>query len=165
MTSHKKQTIPDKTRKRVFERDNYTCRYCGSKKGPFHTDHVYPESKGGETTLNNLVTACGHCNQGKGAHVGIWPKPIGHFGRVERANALIAENERMLSEQTREFSAKLEAQNKNQVSLLTYINAALVVISLVLVFAVRDSVVTASVIFLNLLVKIVLADISARKQK
>lgn len=66
-------------REEVFERDGYTCRYCGNKEGPFHADHVYPSSKGGETSIENLVTACVHCNTKKQAKVGLWPKPIGYW--------------------------------------------------------------------------------------
>jgi 5-methylcytosine-specific restriction protein A len=76
-----KLPIPENVRRFVFKRDNYTCRYCGDRKGPFHADHVYPESRGGETSVNNLVTSCGHCNHSKHASVGMWPKPIGYFDR------------------------------------------------------------------------------------
>ena len=70
-----KTKIPDDLRQTVFKRDNYTCRYCGAS-GPevqLHADHVYPESKGGETTIDNLVTACKKCNIKKQAKVGVWP--------------------------------------------------------------------------------------------
>lgn len=63
----------------VLERDGYQCRYCGKKHGPFELDHVYPESKGGETILENLVVACKKCNREKSAGVGLWPYPIGYF--------------------------------------------------------------------------------------
>lgn len=66
-------------RRRVFERDGYTCRYCGSTKGPFHADHVYPFVKGGETSMENMATACARCNLRKHASVGMWPLPIGYF--------------------------------------------------------------------------------------
>lgn len=66
-------------RLQVFERDEYTCRYCGSKTGPFHADHVYPFSKGGETSISNLVTSCEICNLKKQNKIGLWPKPIGYF--------------------------------------------------------------------------------------
>jgi hypothetical protein len=68
-------------RDRVLQRDGYQCRYCGDKRGPFHLDHVYPFVKGGETSFDNLVTACPHCNHVKNDAVGMWPKPIGYFGK------------------------------------------------------------------------------------
>lgn len=65
----------------ILERDGYKCRYCGSKEGPFHIDHVYPVGKGGETTEPNLVTACIECNRKKSDLVGLWPRPIGFFDK------------------------------------------------------------------------------------
>lgn len=49
----------------VFERDNYTCRYCGQRGGTLECDHVVPASRGGVATLENLVTACRPCNREK----------------------------------------------------------------------------------------------------
>jgi hypothetical protein len=80
-------------RKRVLDRDGGRCRYCGSKEGPFHLDHVYPFVKGGETSFDNLVTACEGCNQSKHDAVGMWPKPVGYFEPapkyVDRINIVI----------------------------------------------------------------------------
>lgn len=72
----KKQSIPQYLRVQVFKRDNYTCQYCGRTDAPLHADHVYPESKGGETSLANLITSCGHCNHKKHNKVGMWPRKI-----------------------------------------------------------------------------------------
>ncbi len=71
-----REHITPELRQRVLERDNYTCRYCEATQGPFHLDHVYPHSKGGETTFENLVAACRSCNIRKHDKVGIWPAPI-----------------------------------------------------------------------------------------
>lgn len=52
----------------VFTRDGFKCRYCGVSVDDgaiLHADHVVPESKGGPTTIENLVTACIDCNLGK----------------------------------------------------------------------------------------------------
>lgn len=51
----------------VFERDNYTCRYCGAHGVKLECDHVMPVSRGGTNDRSNLVTACKPCNQTKGA--------------------------------------------------------------------------------------------------
>jgi hypothetical protein len=67
----------------IWERDNYTCSYCGQRGGPLQVDHVEPVSdhwynQGGHAMTNaerntwfndssNLVTACPHCNQSKGS--------------------------------------------------------------------------------------------------
>jgi hypothetical protein len=51
----------------VLKRDRFTCQYCGAKAPDvlLHVDHVHPESKGGDATILNLVTACAGCNLGK----------------------------------------------------------------------------------------------------
>ena len=52
-----------KIRIKVLQRDAYTCAYCGDV--ATEVDHVYPKSKGGEDTLDNLVAACRGCNSRK----------------------------------------------------------------------------------------------------
>lgn len=52
-------------RSEVFERDDYTCRYCGDRGVTLECDHVVPISKGGTNELGNLVTACAPCNRSK----------------------------------------------------------------------------------------------------
>ncbi|MDD5051369.1 MAG: HNH endonuclease [Sulfuricurvum sp.] len=54
----------------VMRRDNFTCQQCGASpaKDPsteLHLDHIFPWSKGGETTFENLQTLCSNCNLGK----------------------------------------------------------------------------------------------------
>lgn len=49
----------------VFKRDNYTCQYCGKVGGKLEVDHIFPFSKGGSDSLNNLTTACQKCNRQK----------------------------------------------------------------------------------------------------
>jgi 5-methylcytosine-specific restriction endonuclease McrA len=53
------------TRENVFKRDSYTCQYCGTTK-ELTLDHLIPKAKGGQTSWNNLVTACKKCNSQKG---------------------------------------------------------------------------------------------------
>ena len=48
----------------VFKRDRHTCQYCGDK-GELTLDHVMPQSRGGQDTWENLVTACSPCNHSK----------------------------------------------------------------------------------------------------
>lgn len=53
----------------VFERDSFTCRYCGTEdyeRRWLVADHVVPPEKGGTDELDNLVTACRPCNKRKG---------------------------------------------------------------------------------------------------
>ena len=49
---------------KIFERDNYTCHYCGSKvtKENATLDHFRPSSRGGDNSKENLVTSCLDCN-------------------------------------------------------------------------------------------------------
>jgi hypothetical protein len=60
-----KSKIPRELRWDVWERDNFTCHYCGSRRF-LCLDHVVAESLGGDTTAANLVTACRLCNSRKG---------------------------------------------------------------------------------------------------
>lgn len=57
---------PAFTRFHLFLRDEFQCQYCGST-SELTFDHVVPRSMGGKTTWTNVVTACAHCNLGKGA--------------------------------------------------------------------------------------------------
>ncbi len=66
------------SRKNLFERDKYTCQYCGEKpqsrrvalkwmeEKALNLDHVVPRSRGGKTTWTNIVSACYKCNTKKG---------------------------------------------------------------------------------------------------
>lgn len=66
------------SRKNIFERDDYTCQYCGIappkdkksikwiEKNQMNLDHVIPRSRGGKTTWSNIVCACFKCNSKKG---------------------------------------------------------------------------------------------------
>ncbi len=56
------RTIPAAVRREVFARDGEVCRYCGAIEGPFHLDHVFPVSRGGAGTIDNLAVACAPCN-------------------------------------------------------------------------------------------------------
>ncbi len=56
------------SRRGVLIRDRDTCQYCGIQPGrsQLTIDHVLPRSKGGDTTWENVVTACRDCNRKKG---------------------------------------------------------------------------------------------------
>lgn len=72
-----KDCLPQGLRFDVFRRDEFTCRYCGrsSPQVVLHADHIKPRSKGGEDTMDNLVTACTDCNYGKRAKENVVPPP------------------------------------------------------------------------------------------
>lgn len=48
----------------VMLRDGHKCRYCGGSANTL--DHLYPYSRGGEDTPENLVASCRSCNSKKG---------------------------------------------------------------------------------------------------
>jgi len=89
------------SRLNVYQRDKFTCQYCGGVFGwgQLTYDHVVPRSRGGRTTFQNIVTACKPCNLRKGNHtcdqVGMFPmhtpvqpqalplpNPLVHIGKV-----------------------------------------------------------------------------------
>jgi 5-methylcytosine-specific restriction endonuclease McrA len=55
-------------RARIYIRDKYRCQYCSDHKHAkdLTLDHILPRAQGGESTPQNLVTACVSCNQRKG---------------------------------------------------------------------------------------------------
>ena len=53
------------TRLEVFNRDHYTCQYCGKESRHLTLDHVIPRHRGGEHTFENVVSACNACNRHK----------------------------------------------------------------------------------------------------
>ncbi len=55
------------TRRELFQRDNYTCQYCGKPTKDLTIDHVVPRFRGGQHTWDNLVSACKPCNHRKAA--------------------------------------------------------------------------------------------------
>ena len=67
------------SRQSVFERDRFTCQYCGSRfeTRDLNLDHVIPRDKGGKTTWENVVCSCIRCNTRKAnklpAQAGMFP--------------------------------------------------------------------------------------------
>lgn len=53
------------SRRALFERDRFTCQYCGEKPGKLEIEHVVPRSKGGKNVWQNVTTACRQCNARK----------------------------------------------------------------------------------------------------
>lgn len=63
----RKSVISSSLRKAVVDRDNGLCRACGcDDTDSLQADHIVPESRGGETSLDNLQALCGVCNNRKG---------------------------------------------------------------------------------------------------
>jgi 5-methylcytosine-specific restriction endonuclease McrA len=55
------------SRRNVFKRDHYACKYCGRQPGAneLTIDHVIPRAQGGQSTWTNCVLACIDCNRRK----------------------------------------------------------------------------------------------------
>lgn len=65
----RRKGLSQKTRFEVFKRDHFTCQYCGAHPPGvlLHVDHFLAVANGGTNDIDNLITACEPCNQGKGA--------------------------------------------------------------------------------------------------
>ena len=63
----KRKCVSKKIRFEVFKRDVFQCQYCGSQPPSvvLELDHLHPVSKGGDNSIDNLITACFDCNRGK----------------------------------------------------------------------------------------------------
>ena len=89
------------SRRNVFLRDEHRCQYCRQHfpATELTCDHVMPRSRGGRTSWENVVTACGPCNRRKGnltpdqAKMALSRTPIrprilpGLVARIDDANA------------------------------------------------------------------------------
>lgn len=51
---------------KVYRRDGFKCRYCGTKDMPLSVDHLVTWEEGGPTIEANLVAACRKCNRVRG---------------------------------------------------------------------------------------------------
>ncbi len=61
--------IPREIRFQVYERDEYTCQFCGKRFEVEHLtiDHLIPIAGGGLDEVTNYVTSCRPCNEEKAA--------------------------------------------------------------------------------------------------
>lgn len=63
----KRKSVSKKTRFEIFKRDGFKCMYCGAHppSALLHVDHIVAVANGGKSDIDNLITACEPCNQGK----------------------------------------------------------------------------------------------------
>jgi 5-methylcytosine-specific restriction endonuclease McrA len=79
---------PKLTRVEIFNRDHYTCQYCGKQSHQLTLDHVIPRHQGGKHTWENLVSACAACNRHKAgrtpeeAHMKLLNTPVRPAGSI-----------------------------------------------------------------------------------
>lgn len=83
----------------VYQRDSYSCRYCGRTGVPLSIDHVILWEKGGPTIPDNLITACKSCNRTRGnLSYEEWLKSPEYLRRSSKLKATIRHiNEMMVS--------------------------------------------------------------------
>jgi 5-methylcytosine-specific restriction endonuclease McrA len=76
------------TRVEIFNRDHYTCQYCGKVSHQLTLDHVIPRYQRGKHTWENLVSACAACNRRKAgrtpeqAHMKLLKTPVRPVGSI-----------------------------------------------------------------------------------
>jgi len=80
------------SRKTLLARDEHTCQFCGAANVPLTVEHLQPRSRGGTTSWENCVAACGRCNHRKGNRTRAEAEKIGlilrrepkrpHFNRI-----------------------------------------------------------------------------------
>ena len=75
--------VSNKMRFAIYRRDGNRCLKCGSTKN-LEVDHIYPISKGGKTTFDNLQTLCHRCNTQKSNL--IEPNAISPKGKYTQGN-------------------------------------------------------------------------------
>lgn len=65
---NKRPKVSKTKRKRIYQRDDGMCVYCGKKlsKNEFWIDHIKPLSRGGNNEDENLAVSCRKCNLSKG---------------------------------------------------------------------------------------------------
>lgn len=76
--------IDTKVSWKVFQRDNYSCRYCGRTGIPLTVDHLVLWEEGGFSSPENLVASCKKCNRTRGnMQYGDWLKDE-YYKRVSK---------------------------------------------------------------------------------
>jgi hypothetical protein len=97
----------------IIERDGTACVWCGRE--PWRTDltaeHVFPRSRGGRTSAENLTIACRSCNKRRGT------RPVVAFVRAQlqegahpRGDMLAAALDRLAASDRRDLAAYAQRQ-------------------------------------------------------
>lgn len=66
------------SRMNILLRDDFKCQYCGTELNlrDLTFDHVVPRARGGATSYENIVSACGTCNTKKADKTSMQPVRI-----------------------------------------------------------------------------------------
>lgn len=106
------------TRFKVFERDGYKCRYCGSRPPDvvLQVDHFIPVAEGGGNELTNLLTSCKECNHGKKARISRSPDEEHEY------ESIITDKKEILAQLKRiaSLNEKIDVEVENLVQQVAY---------------------------------------------
>lgn len=69
MWQKKRTNLHKNQKQRIIKRDNGKCHYCHLPDPLMTIDHVVPVYAGGTNSDNNLVAACGPCNNGRSRQI------------------------------------------------------------------------------------------------
>lgn len=114
-----RKPISKRVRFEVFKRDKFVCQYCGAHppKAILHVDHIVAVANGGQNGIDNLVTACDHCNLGKGARpLTLVPRSIAdkstevaeREAQLRGYNAILQERRERIEEEAWRIAAELQ---------------------------------------------------------
>lgn len=120
-----RKPLSKRTRFEVFKRDGFTCQYCGATPPSviLHVDHIDPVANGGKNTMDNLITACETCNQGKSAvPLSCVPKSLRdkaeevkeREAQIKGYNKILMDRDRRLYSEVWAVAAALEGVEKLQ---------------------------------------------------
>ncbi|MCK4625052.1 MAG: HNH endonuclease [Phycisphaerae bacterium] len=104
----KRNQVSASLRYSIFERDGFTCQYCG-RKAPeveLQADHIVPKAAGGDSEPSNLITSCVECNTGKSSKLTL--RPIDN-DRIKGRVKSLRERKRLLKECRKNEKAVEEA--------------------------------------------------------
>lgn len=68
MVKNQRKLMTPSLRRKIMERDDYTCQICGKRMRDgvgLHIDHIIPVAKGGKSVPSNLQVLCSKCNGSK----------------------------------------------------------------------------------------------------
>lgn len=101
--------MTSQTRLRIYKRDGYKCKKCGTG-SDLTIDHIIPVSKGGTNVDTNLRTMCRRCNEHRGNYTAKWWRALFWFLYTHREAAAL-KNELRLELSTRAGSIKKEVSD------------------------------------------------------
>jgi HNH endonuclease len=108
--------VPAFSREMLFARDRLICAYCGDRfrVSELTSEHVQPQSKGGQTSWTNLVTSCKPCNMRKSNRTPEQAKmPLLYVPYTPNLHeAFILKNRRILADQMEFLMAGVPAHSR-----------------------------------------------------